>query len=116
MVTASLILMLAHGPTSANFAFLVAHDRLLDHLGALAERYFAEDPSTCLMKLRQFGEVLAQQVAARAGLYTSTVENQAELLGRLRDARPYARRGRGAVPRTPASWERRGPRCTRRLP
>jgi type I restriction enzyme, R subunit len=78
--------MLAHSPTSANFAFLVAHDRLLDHLGALAERHFAEDPSTCLMKLRQFGEVLAQRVAARAGLYTSTDENQAEPLGRLRDA------------------------------
>ena len=31
--------------TSANFAFLVGHDRLLDHLGALAEQYFAEDPA-----------------------------------------------------------------------
>lgn len=71
--------------TSANFAFLVEHDRLLDHLGALAERYFADDPSTCLVKLRQFGEVLAQRVAARAGLYTSTEENQLELLARLRD-------------------------------
>jgi type I restriction enzyme R subunit len=72
-------------PRSTNFTFLVVHDRLLDHLGALAERYFADDPSTCLLKLRQFGEVLAQRVAARAGLYTSTDENQAELLGRLRD-------------------------------
>ncbi len=77
--------------TSANFAFLVAHDRLLDHLGALAERYFAEDPSTCLLKLRQFGEVLAQRTAARAGLYSSTEESQLELLARLQD--------RGLLPR-----------------
>ncbi len=63
----------------------MAHDRLLDHLGALAERYFASDPSTCLLKLRQFGEVLAQRTAANAGLYTSTEENQLELLSRLRD-------------------------------
>jgi type I restriction enzyme R subunit len=77
--------MPANQPTSANFAFLVVHDRLLDHLGALAERYFADDPSTCLVKLRQFGEALAQRTAARAGLYTSTEENQVELLARLRD-------------------------------
>jgi type I restriction enzyme R subunit len=76
---------LVAGSLSKNFAFLVVHDPLLDHLGALAERYFADDPGTCLLKLRQFGEVLAQRTAARAGLYTSTDENQAELLGRLRD-------------------------------
>ena len=52
---------------SANFGFLQAHDPLLDHLGALAERYFRDDPSTCLLKLRQFGEVLAQRTAANAG-------------------------------------------------
>jgi type I restriction enzyme R subunit len=83
--------MPAESLTSANFKFLVVHDRLLDHLGALAERYFADDPGTCLLKLRQFGEVLAQRTAAGAGLYTSTEENQAELLGRLRD--------RGLLPR-----------------
>lgn len=77
--------------TSANFAFLVEHDRLLDHLGALAERYFTDDPSTCLVKLRQFGEVLAQRTAAQAGLYTSTDEKQVDLLTRLED--------RGLLPR-----------------
>jgi type I restriction enzyme R subunit len=72
--------------TSANFAFLAVHDPLLDHLGALAERYFAEDPSTSLVKLRQFGEVLAQRAAANAGMYTSSAEQQIDLLARLRDA------------------------------
>jgi type I restriction enzyme R subunit len=38
------------------------------------------------MKLRQFGELLAQLVAANAGLYkTDTEESQIELLNRLRD-------------------------------
>src|SRR6476469_600641 len=71
---------------SPNFAFLKVHEPLLVSLGTLAEQYFATDPVTCLMKLRQFGEVLAQLVAANAGLYKSdTDESQIELLNRLRD-------------------------------
>lgn len=37
---------------------------MLHKLAQQAERYFAEDPSTALIKLRQFGEVLARQLAA----------------------------------------------------
>ena len=48
-----------------NFAFLEEHDELLVQLGMLAEKYFADDPNTCLLKLRQFGEALAQHVASR---------------------------------------------------
>ncbi|HEY9640859.1 MAG TPA: type I restriction-modification system endonuclease, partial [Coleofasciculaceae cyanobacterium] len=70
---------------SANFGFLKAHDPQLVRLGALAEKYFADDPNTCLIKLRQFGEVLAQIVAANVGLYTSTTEKQVDLLHRLSD-------------------------------
>ena len=66
--------------TSANFGFLEQHDPQLLWLGALAERYFRDDPVTCLTKLRQFGEVLAQLVAAKAGLYRSPDELQADLL------------------------------------
>ena len=36
----------------SNFALLRAHDEQLVRLGLLAERYFAEDPNTCLLKLR----------------------------------------------------------------
>jgi type I restriction enzyme, R subunit len=57
--------------TSANFDFLEQHAAELVRLGALAERYFRHDPNTSLMKLRQFGEVLAQLVAAKAGLNRS---------------------------------------------
>jgi type I restriction enzyme, R subunit len=70
--------------TSANFSFLAAHDAQLVRLGALAERYFKEDPATCLIKLRQFGETLAQLVAAKAGLFRDTQEPQTDLLRRLK--------------------------------
>src|ERR1700761_176929 len=69
---------------SANFAFLAAHDAQLVRLGALAERYFKDDPATCLIKLRQYGETLAQLVAAKAGLFQDTQESQADLLRRLK--------------------------------
>lgn len=71
-------------PSSPNFAFLSAHDPQLVRLGALAERYFTEDPSTSLIKLRQFGETLAQLAAAQSGLFLSVNENQNDLLRRLR--------------------------------
>ena len=70
--------------SSLNFGFLASADTLLVRTAALAERYFPEDPVTSLMKLRQFGEALAQQVAARTGVFTSADEPQADLLGRLR--------------------------------
>ena len=78
-------------PHSSNFEFLKTHDAQLVRLGALAERYFKEDPNTCLIKLRQFGELLAQLTAAKAGLFSSPEEPQADLLRRLKFERlvPY---------------------------
>ncbi|MBU8900842.1 type I restriction-modification system endonuclease [Corallococcus sp. M34] len=70
-------------PRSSNFEFLRIHDPLLVALGAQAERYFAEDPTTCLMKLRQFAEVLAQRAAANLGLYASTDQSQVDLIRAL---------------------------------
>ena len=46
--------------TQTNFAVLQQHDPQLLHLGMLAEKYFADDPNTCLLKLRQLAELLAQ--------------------------------------------------------
>jgi type I restriction enzyme R subunit len=63
------------------------YERQFDRLGALAEGYFRDDPNTCLIKLRQFGELLAQEVAARVGLYTTTSEPQADRLRRLKAER-----------------------------
>ncbi|MBC7618144.1 MAG: hypothetical protein H7293_04000, partial [Candidatus Saccharibacteria bacterium] len=54
----------------SNFDMLLPYEEQLWRLGALAERYFAEDPNTSLLKLRQFSEILAQSLAARTGLFT----------------------------------------------
>lgn len=78
--------MSALQPRSSNFEFLRSHDPLLVALGAQAERYFSEDPTTCLMKLRQFAEVLAQRAAANLGLFASSNQSQVDLIRAL-DAR-----------------------------
>ncbi|MDA0267205.1 MAG: type I restriction-modification system endonuclease [Cyanobacteria bacterium] len=72
-------------PVSPNFAFLKVHDLQLVRLGSQAEQYFGDDPNTCLIKLRQFAELLAQLTAAKAGLYQDSRESQLDLLRRLRD-------------------------------
>jgi type I restriction enzyme R subunit len=72
----------------SNFAHLQACDEQLARLGALAEKYFADDPNTSLIKMRQFGELLAQQTAAQMGLLKKDEdkeESQYELVRRLRD-------------------------------
>ncbi len=74
-------------PPSANFGFLKSHDPQLLLLGALAERYFANDPVTAIIKLRQFAELLAQRTAANLGLPVIAQEHQTELIHRLRNAR-----------------------------
>ena len=60
----------------------------------LAERYFREDANTTLIKLRQFGEAMAQTIAVRLREYSDPRENQKDLLERLED--------RGAIPRDAA--------------
>ena len=77
--------------SASNFAVLQQHDEQLLRLGRLAEHYFATDPNTAILKLRQFAELLAQHVATRVGLYTSSDEQQIDLLRRLQD--------RGILPR-----------------
>jgi type I restriction enzyme, R subunit len=72
--------------SKSNFSVLHEYDEQLSRLGILAERYFADDPNTCLLKLRQLAELLAQMLAARAGLYVSPEETQYDLLRRLQDS------------------------------
>jgi type I restriction enzyme R subunit len=70
--------------TSSNFGFLAKRNPLLERIGARGERYFSDDPIVALITLRQFGEALAQLVAARSGLFVDENEPQAALLRRLR--------------------------------
>ncbi len=68
---------------SANFGFLRAHDERLVAFGTLAETYFQADPSTAIIKLRQFAEALAKHVAARQASYKGENESFDEVLRRL---------------------------------
>jgi type I restriction enzyme R subunit len=69
---------------SPNFGFLVKQEPQLAALGLQAERYFRDDPSTCLYKVRQFAELLAKLIAARHSLYEGERETFDETLRRLR--------------------------------
>lgn len=71
------------GSQHSNFDLLKPYEQQLWRLGALAERYFSDDPNTSLLKLRQLAELLTQTVAARIGLYTSAEESQYDLIRRL---------------------------------
>lgn len=69
--------------SGGNFNFLGAHDQRLVTLGSLAERYFREDPSTAIVKLRQFAELLAKTIAARHASYRDERETFDDVLRRL---------------------------------
>lgn len=66
---------------SANFGFLKAHGDQFFRLAALAEAYFRTDPNTSLVKLRQFAELMAKEVAARAGLLDRDDDAFSSVLG-----------------------------------
>lgn len=69
---------------NSNFAFLQKLEPQVYRLGLLAERYFAEDPNTCLIKLRQLSELTAQLTASRYGLEVFASDNLADILRRLK--------------------------------
>ncbi|RWQ14151.1 type I restriction-modification system endonuclease [Mesorhizobium sp.] len=71
----------------SNFTFLTAHDQRLATLGAFAERYFRDDPSTAIFKLRQFAELMAKLIAARHAAYRDERETFNDMLRRLSSER-----------------------------
>ena len=68
---------------SPNFAFLTKYDEVLVRHAALAERYVFDDPNSALLKLRQFGELLAQHAAAYTGVAVEEHDSQRELIDKL---------------------------------
>jgi len=68
---------------SASFEFLRSHGKQLYRFAAQAEHYFRTDPNTTLMKLRQFAELLAKEVAARTGSLRSADDRFVDILGEL---------------------------------
>jgi type I restriction enzyme R subunit len=74
-------------PTSANFTFLKPHGQQLYRLAVLSEGYFRAAPNTTLMKLRQFAELLAQEVAARSGVLSAPEASFSDVLSQLKRSR-----------------------------
>lgn len=68
---------------SNNFSFLAEHSPLLAQLAHSAEQVFSGDPNTTLIKLRQLGEAMAQDLAARFGIVFTAETTQADLLYKL---------------------------------
>ena len=69
---------------SSNFDFLASQDERLARLGVLAERYFFDDAPSALIKLRQLGEFIAKEVAARHGLLPSYAASFDDVLRALK--------------------------------
>jgi type I restriction enzyme, R subunit len=69
--------------STSNFGFLSGYDAQLAQLGALAERYFHDDPGTAILKLRQFAELLSKTIAAHHALCIGARETFEDTLRRL---------------------------------
>lgn len=70
---------------SANFGFLRAHGARLLEAALAAERQVFADPVAALMRLRLFGELLAQEAAAYVGVYGGREQSQLDLLRAMDD-------------------------------
>jgi ABC-type phosphate/phosphonate transport system substrate-binding protein len=72
---------------STNFSFLSGISSDLDRLYGIvtqAEMYLYSDSETSLIKICKFGELLAQEIAARNGEFKEEKEDQLNLLKRLK--------------------------------
>ncbi|MFL7025224.1 type I restriction-modification system endonuclease [Enterovibrio norvegicus] len=67
----------------SNFYFLASHDPIFLQLATSAERAFSSDPNTTLVKLRQFAEAIAQDLAMRCSIEFDDQTSQADLLFRI---------------------------------
>jgi type I restriction enzyme R subunit len=69
--------------STSNFAFLSGYDAQLAQLGALAERYFHDDPGTAILKLRRFAELSQRQLQPITRFTLGARETFEETLRRL---------------------------------
>lgn len=69
---------------SVNFGFLAKHSHVLADDAARAERYFRDDPRTCVATLRTLAEGLAKHAAAYSGVFVERDE-LSSVLSRLRE-------------------------------
>jgi type I restriction enzyme R subunit len=70
---------------SPNFSFLSEYSALLAQCTMQAESYVFDDPNTALIKMRQFGEFLAHEIAARTGVEVFPDDSYIMVLRMLED-------------------------------
>ena len=70
--------------TTTNFSFLEKHDPLLLQLARTAEQAFVPDPNITLIKVRQLGEAIAQDIASRLGVEFDGDTSQNDLLRKIK--------------------------------
>jgi len=64
----------------SNFYFLETHDPIFYQLASTAEQFFAVDPNTTIVKLRQLAEALSKEIASRFNIPSYSYTNQNELI------------------------------------
>lgn len=69
---------------AGNFKFFEQHEKNIADLGHKAEQYLHTDPNTCIIKVRQFAEMLAQYIAVQVGVPNWEYYNQNDLLNQFR--------------------------------
>ena len=69
---------------SLNFSFIEKIEPVLFRLAFLSEQFFSLDANTSMLKSRQFGEAIAQHIAARSSDPGRPGERQIDLLNRLK--------------------------------
>ena len=66
-----------------NFSFLEQHDPLLSQLDLATEGALVADLNTSLVKFRQLGEAIAQDIGSRLGIEFDDRLSQLDLLSKL---------------------------------
>jgi len=70
---------------TTNFSFLKKYEPLFFQLATTADKAFSADLNTTLLKFRQSGEALAQDMAYRVGLNVGMRPTKHELLYQIND-------------------------------
>lgn len=68
----------------SNFDFMQEHNPIFLELAINAERVFKSDPNTTLIKMRQLGEALAQDLATKNNIPFDREVSQVQLINRLK--------------------------------
>ena len=64
----------------SNFDFLKNHDAIFFKLISVAEEFYRIDPNTTVVKVRQFAEAMAKDIASKLGIASYEYSNQNDLI------------------------------------